>query len=874
MRVPPPGSGAGRRLPHAGELFTDRESESKAFKKSLAEFRRQIERDDEAGVARRNVLAFYGLGGIGKTTLSERLDAWVGRRLPLVNGWGPPPPTKVDATARIDLHGSAGQLDLTGALIALRAGVGKFRKRWPVFDLAFTAYWSAVHPGESLPRFAAREDMDAAIGDIVKDVLSDVGSLADLAVGAGAGLAVRGARKLVGELRRRRDLNLAIGAFAGFEDFLLRCADEPGPTDPRPDLVCELAATLSWEIATREPGRVLVVFVDTTERLKLDPRRVAERHLNTLVHGMPNVLFVLTGRDVLDWHDETRTELPHRGPWTWPGLVPGAGGEPRQHLVGNLSPSDTRELIRLSRGQLDLPMSDEVVEELVTASRGLPQYIEVARQVAVSVKDSGQGRQVRASDVTGSLGSLVLRVLDDVPADEQRAIRAACLFRVFDTGLIAAAADVDHGCAERAVLRPMIDRHEGERFPYRMHDAVREAIRHTDFQVSGGWSDRDWRLAAARAVAAARELHDGAEHREDDDRLMSALAIAIGVVCDQETDIEPAGSPNYEDWLTRAIVFAPSIQGLRSRVPGASRTGYGRHVLDFISGKSIEVPLEERLRLLRSVFDSDHPLRLPAGRHLGYTLKVLRRWDEALAVFDEVVRLAPTRVNRRQGPLTLSLARRFEDARQCGGEVPDLVRLAEYAHGRPESYFAEIGEKIERLQTARRRREALEDRGDLLARRVFFHAEVGGQEVADLLAEGERVGHVLAIRNALLSTVLHHDADPTTISVALERLENLERASAAAGTIEFRYAIAEFCAAAIAGDRRRLEDLRTKVSQIGFRTRSWIPVECFFASVGLPLPETPTQWLEPPEEVGRRWTGHLDAYLARHGATREELRPH
>jgi hypothetical protein len=61
------------------------------------------------------------------------------------------------------------------------------------------------------------------------------------------------------------------------------------------------------------------------------------------------------------------------------------------------------------------------------------------------------------------------------------------------------------------------------------------------------------------------------------------------------------------------------------------------------------------------------------------------------------------------------------------------------------------------------------------------------------------------------------------------------------------------------------------VDQIGFRTRSWIPVECFF---GLPLPETPTQWLEPPEEVGRRWTGHLDAYLARCGATREGLRPH
>ena len=28
------------------------------------------------------------------------------------------------------------------------------------------------------------------------------------------------------------------------------------------------------------------------------------------------------------------------------------------------------------------------------------------------------------------------------------------------------------------------------------------------------------------------------------------------------------------------------------------------------------------------------------------------------------------------------------------------------------------------------------------------------------------------------------------------------------------------------------------------------------------------------EPTGGRWIGHLDAYLARHGATRESLRPH
>lgn len=92
MRVSPPGSVTDDvYLPHAGELFTDRESESKAFKTTLANFRRYVDTDREVGVARHNLLVFYGLGGIGKTALSERLEAWVNYDLPLVNGWAPLP---------------------------------------------------------------------------------------------------------------------------------------------------------------------------------------------------------------------------------------------------------------------------------------------------------------------------------------------------------------------------------------------------------------------------------------------------------------------------------------------------------------------------------------------------------------------------------------------------------------------------------------------------------------------------------------------------------------------------------------------------------------------------------------------------------------
>lgn len=78
------------------------------------------------------------------------------------------------------------------------------------------------------------------------------------------------------------------------------------------------------------------------------------------------------------------------------------------------------------------------------------------------------------------------------------------------------------------------------------------------------------------------------------------------------------------------------------------------------------------------------------------------------------------------------------------------------------------------------------------------------------------------------------------------------------------YALAEFCDAQLAGAHDRLVDLHEELCNIEFRTRSWIPVECFLESVGLPLPPMPTQWLEPYKVVAQRWAAHLDSYLARH----------
>jgi hypothetical protein len=75
--------------------------------------------------------------------------------------------------------------------------------------------------------------------------------------------------------------------------------------------------------------------------------------------------------------------------------------------------------------------------------------------------------------------------------------------------------------------------------------------------------------------------------------------------------------------------------------------------------------------------------------------------------------------------------------------------------------------------------------------------------------------------------------------------------------------MAEFCDALLEGQHHRLLELHGEVSDIPFRNRSWIPVEMFFAAIELPLPPTPTQWLEPQQLVVDRWAAHLRDYVSR-----------
>lgn len=853
------------REPHAGDLFTDREQHSTAFAASLAEVRRQLRRPPDPD-SRRNVLVFYGVGGVGKTTLSERLEAWVHNDLPLINPWGPRPATRVAATVRVNLEGSGGNLDVTDAIVAIRQKLSAIKHNWPAFDLAFAAYWSAAHPGRPLP--GEGTDSDHEFADTVREVAR---SLAEDVLGSGLVTAGLHSVRLVSKQVRDRYLRrTALAQFDGFPDLLDRCSLLPTPDDARPELLINLLPLLDLELRTLPGPPVVVIFVDTIERLSLDKRRTGERLLNEIVWSLPAALFVLTGRNVLDWADTRRTSLTHAGPMVWPGLVPGATADPRQHIVGNLSEDDTRALIVKARSRFDLAIANEVVEELVTASGGLPQYLDLARAVATTIKRNS-GRAVTVADVTGSLGDLVERVLEDVPEDEQRALRAAALFPYFDAALVAAAAGVSHGCAERAVRRPMIDVRDDHRYPYRMHEEIRVALLSADHAVSGGWAEPDWVAAAERAITEARRRHDDAVQRGAGVDVLLALGLAIGLVCRFDVTLEPpTHGGTYSDWLTKAILFGPSPAGLRPYVPSTSATPYGRGILDFVLAKTLEVTPETSRELLRGVFDSAHPLSLPAGRHLAYRYRNDEMFDEALGVFDELVTRHPVQMHLYQRALTLVAARRFKDAVDAAAPLDDsrIARLGWFlrmAHGDFGPWLASRTEELKRLEEKGAVRETVEARAGTLMYSIIAGRWPDEAQVDDLLATSEAVGHSAAIRSALTARALMHPGDEDS----LERLTALD-AAATAGRITFRPALVRAAWAFAAGDSRSLQLVARRITGRGpVRNRAWIPVECLLDHAGVPLERPPTQWLEPYPAVRDRWVELFRAYRQKITGTRD-----
>ncbi|OKI95105.1 ATP/GTP-binding protein [Kitasatospora sp. CB01950] len=547
------------------EAFTNRERQWAQVAAAVSEHLRRISDPgfdvQDLETARRNVLVFHGIGGIGKSTLSRKVEAALGGAPGRPAQWGEPswPTSPVLLPVRIDLARSAG-VDFERLVLTLRMAFAGLDRAMPAFDLALLRYWGHNHPGESLEEYLRRAGLvhrlAKALPGQVQGALSKAAE--ELALPGAVGSAVgQVTTAVVRAVRERRTAARALAGCPRLADLL--------EAEPDLDALSFYPHLLAYEL-DRLPEKKKVapiVLLDTFEDVGDRTHRDLERLVQRVVWLMPNALFVITGRSRLQWADPAlQGQLDYTGPAAWPQLAahlpnprtaPAAprtdassghtgsnraaassdsgnavGAEDaagaandvdrsgtagteddaqaadadRQVLIGDFSPEDRDDYLarRLAHTDGRPLIEPELRAVIAERSHGLPLYLDLAVQRFLEIRRT---RTPEPADVDHDFPALLARTMQDLTEPERHVLRAACLLDAFDIPLATAAAGLPREApARRLVERPLVLEHPAGLWPYHLHGVVRSTLRHADDRTDDSWSEQDWHVAAQRAFTA------------------------------------------------------------------------------------------------------------------------------------------------------------------------------------------------------------------------------------------------------------------------------------------------------------------------------------------------------------------------------------
>lgn len=478
----------------AQRLFTNRHMEKEAFEAklgSLHELRaREVDWAVDLQSPRRNVLAFYGHGGIGKSRLSRELEQEF-----LAGG----SKQLRRAAVRVDFSEPSAR-DPELYLLALRAGMSRLAASFPAFDTALALYWARQHPGASIADFVRNQSVLGGLAD--REALA--GSLKEWVQGLldNAGLVLGGTSRVVGltwsKLQEQRTIKRLERQCPFFEGCMVE--------EDLDELRLHLPLLLAWDLSQlqRGGGVDVAVFLDTFEHVS-HRRRAArkgdvEDAIARSIFFLRAVPFVVTSRHKLDWASAGRAPtLEFAGPEDWPGLADLPDDEGDQHAIGVLSASDCEDyLAACLLDESNEPALDSVLRtRIAELSAGVPLYLDVAVNHFISLV--GGDRAPTTNDFARGIPEIVMRLVEDLDENESDLLRAAALLGVFNrVTLQAAVPHVRASTIEHFLARSfVVDR--GDQI-YSVHEMLQTSVRTQDAATSNAWSAEEWRAAEANLV--------------------------------------------------------------------------------------------------------------------------------------------------------------------------------------------------------------------------------------------------------------------------------------------------------------------------------------------------------------------------------------
>lgn len=493
------------------EAFTNRQGQWQIAAAVLTEHLQHIAAPgsdvEDLEAPRRNVLVFHGVGGIGKSTLSRKLEAALAGSEERPSQWSEPtwPQARI-LPIRIDLARAAGT-DFERVILTIRLVLAELGRPLPAFDLALRRYWEHQHPGESLEEYLRRgglasragealpQQMQSALADVAQALLlpGTVGSVVGEVTGS-----------LVRALREHRQSVRALAGCTRLADLL--------QAEPDVDALSYCPHLLAWELSHLPAGKriVPVVLLDSFEDTGDRTHRDLERLLQRVVWLMPNVLFVITGRSGCNGPIRAC-----RGSSTGPALRPGPAWPPttsplprpaaagtgrgRQILIGDFSPEDCEDYLarRLTRDGRPL-ISGPVRAVIADRSHGLPLYLDLSVMRFLEIRRTNRTPEPAEFDL--DFPALIARTLTDLTPDERHVLHPVALLDSFDLNLATRAAGMTHEApamrlAERPFVRenPFSLRRRTSPVPDGRRGVLDARERTCRWRAGGGPGRRGWR---------------------------------------------------------------------------------------------------------------------------------------------------------------------------------------------------------------------------------------------------------------------------------------------------------------------------------------------------------------------------------------------
>ncbi|MER5395392.1 ATP/GTP-binding protein [Streptomyces sp. NPDC002599] len=871
------------------EAFTDRESQWRAVSDALSGHAQLLRGSgfdvEDLEAPRRNVLVFHGVGGIGKSTLSRKIEAALSAGETRPSHWSPlPGPVGRMLPVRIDLSRGSGT-DFEQIVLSLRLAVAALKRPMPAFDLALRRYWDHNHPGESVEEYLHRGGALRRFGSVTEFPDQMRSTLADLAQalalpGTVGGALGQGAKILVQALREKRQAVRALAGCSRLADVL--------EAEPDLDALSFMPHLLAWDLTQLPAERraTPVIMFDTFEDIGDRTHRELERLLQRVVWLMPNAFFVITGRNRLQWDDHAlEGQLDWVGRHAWPELArsgaqtSASSRSPyRQFLIGYFSPEDCDDYLvrRLTRDGRPL-INTEIRRAIVDRSEGLPLYLDLSAMRFLELRR--QGRVPEPEQFERDFPALIANTVRDLTPQERTVLRSVSLLDSFSVPLAIAASGLDHEApVQRLLERAFVDNDSAALWPYRLHNLVRSAVRSPDDTTEDRWSPEDWRRAALRCFLALGKLRQ--EHHPVDRRLLLSC-LQQGLVLARDFDLElgwlvEAAFQYVDDSVWEPLSFGNTATTESGSAQLASPAEALLETLNAVARRQRE-HREQTVRRLTAVLNTrllpDEAWEL-AQYYLAKAERDIGRADES--------RAGMRRIHSAGGRLAPSAGRGLAHLSRRHGKLPEALAIAQTLGwaGRQHRIEGDIrwlhGDMLgsrDAYMEGRRQAEQHRSSGESAMAQAcvaFATAFVDPGTATDDIELANQLLQGVNLRwsqfNARLASLIAdagvHDDVPDRSGVLLAETE-------AAGMHHgYMYVHLVLCFHhAVRGDDDRLRAAISRLvdSPLPGQYPQFIEIAHFMAALPLPQDLRRTHWLEEreddvPEQVARRWR---DLVLAR-----------